>query len=403
MRKAALFFVAFALAAALAWGLEHLFQARFAQGDIYPPYSTLRADGIGTKALYDSLAEMMNADRNYEPLDEFHPATAPSTIFILGAGVGTDVDDDEDDTALLNLAREGHRIVIGFNSYVPDPDLDAAQNSDTPPPKKHTAKKKPKDDKPKEEKPKDAKPGDKKTDEAKVQEHRDPWGVKVGYQGTPPQKANTSEPGLEPELPWHTTAYFKEVDPAWRTLYRAGGKPVIIERAYGKGSIVLAAETYFASNEALSKDRAPGLLSALVGNSRAAVFDETHLGLDAPDEGVAMLARKYRLHGVALALLCVAGLFIWRNLFSFVPPGAEAARQDSVVQGVDAASGFVGMLRRNIPGGKLVATCVAEWKRSFGHQVKPATMTEIELLASSGAGQALHSFRTITQILNQKK
>ena len=34
---------------------KHLFQLRFEQGDIYPAYSSLRADPLGTKVFYESL------------------------------------------------------------------------------------------------------------------------------------------------------------------------------------------------------------------------------------------------------------------------------------------------------------------------------------------------------------
>ncbi len=62
MPKANRIIVVLGLAAALlfAGGLNHLFRLRFETGDIYPPYSSLRTDPLGTRALYESLARMPN-------------------------------------------------------------------------------------------------------------------------------------------------------------------------------------------------------------------------------------------------------------------------------------------------------------------------------------------------------
>ena len=45
-------------AAAFAVGLWHLFRLRFEAGDVYPPYSSLRADPVGSMAFYESLARL---------------------------------------------------------------------------------------------------------------------------------------------------------------------------------------------------------------------------------------------------------------------------------------------------------------------------------------------------------
>src|SRR5881296_3692486 len=39
-------------------GLVHLFQLRFALGDVYPAYSSLRSDPLGTMALCESLGKV---------------------------------------------------------------------------------------------------------------------------------------------------------------------------------------------------------------------------------------------------------------------------------------------------------------------------------------------------------
>ena len=45
-------------AAAFTFGLVRLFQLRFEVGDVYPAYSSLRSDPLGTMAFYESLGRV---------------------------------------------------------------------------------------------------------------------------------------------------------------------------------------------------------------------------------------------------------------------------------------------------------------------------------------------------------
>src|SRR5215831_17008404 len=55
MKRTTIRVLLFGLAAAFIFGLFELFQLRFEAGDVYPEYSSLRADPLGTMALYESL------------------------------------------------------------------------------------------------------------------------------------------------------------------------------------------------------------------------------------------------------------------------------------------------------------------------------------------------------------
>ena len=81
----------------------------------------------------------------------------------------------------------------------------------------------------------------------------------------------------------------------------------------------MATDSYFVSNEAMAKDRHADLLAWLIGPDKNVVFDEAHFGI-VETSGVAVLMRKYRLHGLAAGLMLLAGLFIWKNSTSLVPP-----------------------------------------------------------------------------------
>src|SRR5205807_5643409 len=118
------------------------------------------------------------------------------------------------------------------------------------------------------------------------------------------------------------------------------------------GTIAMASDSYFLSNEALLKDRHPDLLSWWIGPNKQIIFDEAHFGV-VENPGIAALIRKYHLHGLILGLILLAGLFIWKNSAPFIPMYAEELRSD-FVPGKDSAAGFVNLLRRNIPASEIL-------------------------------------------------
>src|SRR5262249_43879257 len=159
-------------------------------------------------------------------------------------------------------------------------------------------------------------------------------------------------------LTWHSSMIFSQLDGTWRTIYARDAGPVVLEKARGRGSIVLLADSFPLSNEALRVDRQPEVLAWLVGRSKRVMFDETHLGV-IENPGVMALARKYRLHGLFIGLAVLAGLFVWKNAVTFVPELNESAVELAGDQtgARDSAAGFVNLLRRSVPAVKLSRVC----------------------------------------------
>ena len=142
----------------------------------------------------------------------------------------------------------------------------------------------------------------------------------------------------------------------------------MMDRSWGKGSIVLCSDSYLVSNEAMQEQRHPELLAWLIGPSSRVIFDETHLGV-AERPGVMTLIRRYRLAGVLGALAIVAGLFIWKNGASLVPKRDVREIVDlASPEGHDVTAGLSNLLRRSIAPGQVTAVCVAEWTRSSGQE-----------------------------------
>ena len=73
----------------LALGIYRLFTLRFEAGDVYAPYSSLRTDPLGCKALYDAfdLLPGVKVERHYLDLDDLVAGNG-ETVFFLGITPG---------------------------------------------------------------------------------------------------------------------------------------------------------------------------------------------------------------------------------------------------------------------------------------------------------------------------
>src|SRR5947207_12523055 len=72
------------MSGAFLFGLSHLFKLRFEAGDIYPEYSSLRADPLGAKVFYESLDNLLSVRRNYRPFAKLGEGR-DTTLFYLGS------------------------------------------------------------------------------------------------------------------------------------------------------------------------------------------------------------------------------------------------------------------------------------------------------------------------------
>jgi hypothetical protein len=375
-------------------GVVRLVQMRFEAGDIYPPYSSFRADPLGTKALYDSLAGLrgVRVRRHLRQIPQLPPGR-DTTLFLCGADLGgLEAVPDAEFRALETFLQQGGRIVVTFPPVGSKPwGIQMAEGRAKRAGSKNGARdaksdpraSRPTTDRSDEDQPEQARRRWRRlpiADDArrgvKTVSLHEQWGVEFGYASLDHDEAGAYAPvrvdavgdgALPPSLKWHTALYFDKLATHWSTLYRRDEHPVLVERKQGRGSLVLAADSYLVSNEALRQDRQPALLAWLIGSNRGVVFDETHLGVR-EEPGVAALIRQYRLHGLVAGLVLLAGLFVWKNAARFLPVQGEEsgpASEDSVV-GRDSAAGFVNLLRRSLAPSEIVAVCLNEWTRSCG-------------------------------------
>lgn len=372
-------FLAVLCVAAFVFGSVELFQLRFEAGDVYPPYSSLRADPLGTMAFYESLQRLpgLRVERDFRPTNLLPEAKDAVYLHLAASTWEWRWLPVEQFKEIETFLRRGGRLVVTFSPETSQPFrfLTPMGDEDDLKPTK------PAKPGPRQEKGKEASPARKKKKQSMRpggEEDRfgsaslkERWGVEFGFEKLPQGKGDVYEPvlvtnrsarPLPDKLDWHSGAVFTHVAEPWRIVYARGTNAVVIEREFGDGSVVLATDSFFLSNEALRKDRHADLLAWLVGSGRSVVFDEAHFGI-LEGQGVATLIRKYRLHGCAAGLLMLALLFIWKNTVSFVPAQPEA-RQQEFVAGKAAAAGFVNLLRRNIRARDLLGVCHQEWRKS---------------------------------------
>ena len=317
---------------------------------------------------------------------------------------------EEEFREFQNLIHSGTRVVFAF---APEEALEIGSEPPKPPEKPEpTLVEQPEDSAPPAEDKKKEPAKDKESEEKVSGLGFDEVAARLGFRFQrlavkddkekrhPARLADTALP-LEPQLSWHSATWFSDLKPAWRTLYTNDGRPVIVERSLGAGSIVLASDSYFLSNEALRRERSPRLLAWLAGPAREIIFDEEHHGI-VEQSNIATLARKYRLHGLVVGALLAVALFIWQSSAPFLPPIAARRPDPGLVTGKSADEGFINLIRRALTPKQLLATCAAEWRKAFDPAGKSDKAAHVERVLATDRNPVT-AYQTISTVLSQKK
>ncbi len=336
--------VSLLIAAAGLAGIALLFELRFAAGDVYPRYSSLRSDPVGVRALYESLARLpgLTVGRSFVPIERRRDVHA--TVFYLGAGLG-DLAAEKSDLRLQleKTAARGNYVVVSLAPFSRNPDDQSA--------------------------------------------------LAIKAWDLPVEQAK-SEDG-------DGTLSFGEAQ-NWTVLHREGGKVVVVERAFGSGTIALASTTYSFLNQALAENRQTELLVGLAGSRGRVIFDEAHFGV-VEQGSLAELARKYRLGGLVAGLLLLAALAMWKQSAGFPPAWQTGEASRGPVAGRDSLSGFASLLRRNVPPRKLMELGWTEWKRTHGRELKAEDAAAVESILASDTDPLLAYAKSRTYLSERKR
>ncbi len=378
------------------FGLAQLLVARFERGGGFPEYSTLRTDPLGSKAFYEALQSLphLTVTRNLQPWYRLSPSPS-KTVFWLGeeslqlALLPPEVLDK-----LEAFIHEGNRLVITFSPRE-QPDADYLYNF--------------------------YKALEEEDEDEKSLGER--WGFSMRHTSLQIVGTEEEETIYEPltalgaegytewnEMEWYSGLFFIDLETVWTPILSVTTGPVLIERSWGKGSIVMATDSYFLSNEGVWDDPQSELLVWLVGLHSHIVFDEVHLGIT-ERAGVMSLALKYRLHGVIVVLFLLAGLMLWRNAIAFMPAYDDSRMSQFHPQsGRDSMTGFISLLKRAIRSNDLTFECWKAWSHSASLRkgISEEKYQQIESLVqqeqqkSPKERQPLKTYQAIQHILNYR-
>jgi hypothetical protein len=353
-RKPAQLLALIAISFALLAGLTSIVQSRAERADSYPAFSSYRTLPEGTSVLYDALRRSpgMTADRNVQPLGTLHFNHA--AILMLGVAPVSLNGDGQWFSDMDELAGKGNRLIIGL---LP-----------------HRAR--------------FIQPENNKLEDALK-----PWGIRLAF-ARQTDFRDEEEDQLTPGWPM----YFAD-SKGWDTLREERGKPVVIEKSMGKGTIVVMTNSFLLSNAAMVDDRQTAFLSSLIGPVHQTIFDETHFGIEQTGS-IAALARRYRLQGLVLGLVLVSLLFIWKSAAGFPPP--NTLRPTQPVMGEDSGAAFLNLLRRNIRRDDILSTCVEEWRKMYQRKAGASLQTAVDL-AESGRKNPAQTYAQIQQILGARQ
>lgn len=389
-------------------GLVHLFRLRFDAGDSFPPYSSFRADPLGTKALFESLDALRPAWRQLQPLARLGEGR-DRTLFWLGTDPVELRFPTNEFRALDTFVRSGGRLVLALHPTFTPPRTNiffrrapvpagAPTNAPVPVP----------------------------WDDLETETLGERWSfrlerLELGRDTDGSLRPDTARlrDGLEASLPpavkVRSAVGFRPGDPAWRVVYERGSGTnalgVVLERALGRGSVVLAADSYWFSNEAMRAEREPALLAWCAGPGREVGFEETHLGVQ-DHAGIASLARRYGLHTFFGAALVLVALFLWKNTTRFMPPHDEqmAGEEGAVIEGRDSAAGFLNLLRRHLPPNQVLRVCLEQWNTHVA-RVRPPGREGLEAVQRAidaenalepGRRNPVRTYRDIARALSRK-
>ena len=354
--------LALVVAAAFFGGVIGLFNREFAAGDLYPEFSTLRTDPMGAKLLFEGLGKIpgIAVERNFLPM-EYLPSEGATLVLLAVNPMRVNWDEALFLRFVERMAARGNRVVVTMHL---DPERERPKQEEF--------------DRLEEPKAKDPKR------KSQVEIPQEPplrklWKVSLKIDSDPKQRHPLYFGGSE----------------GWRVRDKIGERILAIERDFGKGTIVLFAESDdFANDSTIAGDRLE-TVSAALGTYPRIVFDERHLGI-AESGSVVGLARRFRLTGMALGLALLAALFIWKSASAFPPPPAapDAVR----LSGRTAHAGLLTLLERHIRPADLAAACWQEWLVANRHSVTPERLQQAARIAAESR-RPLEALRQIQEIL----
>jgi hypothetical protein len=334
------------------WALVYFglqtFRIRLETGNSFPEYSTYRADPKGLKAFYESLqaTDLIHVSRRLQS-SKILPSGENQVLIVAGVRPDQEIVSDEDSQFFDHWLETGGRLIVTLRPEENRP----IQSAATP------------------------RLNREKTDDDSQVLWRSlirRWGIEIAPLSSIHSTTATSTLfGAIPRWLGHNS--FDRLTPEWKIIAVQDGKDVIVERPFAQGSLVLLADSFPVSNEALVTDRNTGFLLWLIDHRHGVLFEETHLGLS-EQPGIMSLAQRYGLQGTLTSIVAVLLLFIWKCQYTPIPK-TRSDQTGSPVSGCSSDQAFLNLLQRSVSEKDLLSVCITTWL-----QTARPTPTQVALL-----------------------
>lgn len=324
--------------------------------DAFPGYSSLLPNPMGMKVLHNSIERIPGFElhRNYRPYSELEGK--PDTLLVMGGlpswrtTLPKGIIDGEYDAGLSNFVKSGGTLLIAYTPWMPALDMEETEAPDS-------------------EEVDDEELAHEESVEDKVEEE-DEDEDKVKYRSIlkAVAKSGMTSGDFEP-FQWRSRYALNLPEEGWQVHQSIGEYPAIASASLGDGSLVVCADAYFLSNEAMLEPPVD-FIQWITEGKRIIIFDEWSKGVR-DNRSIMYLLRKHKLLAFLLSLVATAVLLFWHNS-SHVLSKAVASHESA--SGQHEASATATLLRKDVPVNRLLQTCrellardkrmlKREWKR----------------------------------------
>ena len=317
-----------------------LLNLRFEKGDMFPELSSLRADPLGTRALYESLQQVggLKVQRSFAPPEELR--CCASTVVFAGLSASQFRFDAAFTAALIALASRGNRVVLTLEQKTAIGEWTS----------------------------------DSLLDSMALRKAARPNLLGLRYvNGRKNDAALASRLDGGGGLQWPGTLLFS-ADSSWRPIVTKGDFMLLGEKNVGSGSIVALHSGFHLSNQGLRQDLfshgSNPLLSFIIGSSRTVIFDEWHHGI-ARANGTSELIARFGMTGVVFFAAAWFLLFVWTARGELAERRLPATALDEEAFAPEDSMQL--LLSSYTPGACLVSICKEEWQAAFPQRQLPMT------------------------------
>jgi hypothetical protein len=364
------------------------FEVRLETQEGYPVASSFRADARGCRALYESLHRVPNVQtaRFLRTFSNLPPADGRSLV-IAGINPQTNILRLQDRKSLSAWAEAGGTLIItlavedknsgkagspDYELVVPqkEPGSPSPNTKSTPP-----------------------------TEEFWIETLQDA-GVHIFRHVDNSARHHFVSRVFATSGSWLGALYFQDLQSPWRVVAEADHLPVVIQRSFGRGNVILIADSYLLTNGSLASDRETGFLGWLFRKSTTVLFDESHFGF-IENPGVVSLARRYGLESAFFVLLILALFFVWANRYSLVPKSASRSAESPMVPGKGGETVLLNLLRRSLPTKDLLSTCAELWRNGVHDAGKTRKLDQL-LPTLDPRSSAVARYNQLSQRLNER-